>query len=136
MTTIATHYRATCRQRPYEGTIAIAELSLRFDYKWSEELNFDVKIVCHPLMQGSDDGSTYSVEPGVLIDRIILPVDAPPDRDFRKLDQLEFEFHQPVDPDGGRLYDLDAPGSILRSMATNRRFIDAVSISRQCRIPH
>ncbi len=112
MTTTASHYRGTYRHRPYHGNILTAELSLRFDYKWSEDMFLDVTVACEPLTQKADDGSTYDVKPAVTIDGLVLPVGAPQDQDFRKLDHLQFEFHQPIDPDGGRLFELDAPGSI------------------------
>lgn len=110
MTKFTSLYRGTYRKRPYECQIATAELSLRFDYSWSEDMYLDVIIACQSLTEVSDDASTYIVQPAIQLDGLILPATAPLDRNFRKLDQFEFAFHQPIAPDGGRLYDLDAPG--------------------------
>jgi hypothetical protein len=105
MTAQAQKFHVTYFGRPFEGKIETAHLSLRFDYKWSDDLFLDIEINCAEMPYPSDDGEQLMVHPALLIDSLALPLGMPRNGDFRDLENLDFTFE---DPD----FDLEAPGTV------------------------
>jgi hypothetical protein len=112
MTRQNTKFIGTYFGQPYEGQIKTAKLSLRFDYQWTDDLLLDISIDCEDQLYPLHDDTVQAVRPSLSIDSLVLASGLPRNGDFRNLQELDIDFHQPDDPDGGRLYEDEAPGTV------------------------